>query len=186
MTVPARARMTADEFIPWAMAQPEGCRYELVAGHVVAMAPEWVGHNEGKLEAVVALRQAIRAAGLPCRAYTDGMAVRVDADTVYEPDALVRCGERLGPDVVEVVDPVILVEVISPSTHKVDTTQKLGDYFRVESVRHYLIVNTSRRTVVHHERTADDSVQTRVMTGGALAMQPPGLTLEVAALFADG
>ena len=88
------------------------------------------------------------------RAMIDGMAVRVDADTVYEPDALVRCGERLGPNVVEVVDPVILVEVISPSTHKVDTTQKLGDYFRIPSVRHYLIVNASRRTVVHHERLA--------------------------------
>ena len=133
------------------MAQPEGCRYELVAGQVVAMAPERASHNEGKLEGVVALRQAIRAAGLPCRADTDGMAVRIDADTVYEPDALVRCGERLGPNVVEVVDPVILVEVISPSTHEIDTTRKLGDYFRVPSVRHYLIVNTSRRTVVHHD-----------------------------------
>ncbi len=186
MTRPARARMTADEFIPWAMAQPEGCRYELVAGQVVAMAPERAGHNEGKGNVYVALRQAIRDAGLPCRAYTDGMAVRVDADTVYEPDALVRCGERLGPNVVEVVDPVILVEVISPSTHKVDTTQKLGDYFRVPSVRHYLIVNTSRRTVVHHERMADGTVQTRIATGGTLELQPPGLTLEVAALFADG
>jgi Uma2 family endonuclease len=141
VTVPARARMTADEFIPWAMAQPEGFRYELVAGQVIAMSPERASHNEGKLEVVVALRRAIRETGLPCRAYTDGMAVRVDADTVYEPDALVRCGERLGPDVALVVDPVILVEVISPSTHKVDTTQKLGDYFRVPSVRHYVIVN---------------------------------------------
>ena len=185
VTIPARARMTADEFVPWAMAQPEGCRYELVAGQVVAMAPERAGHNEGKGNVYIALRQAIRAAGLPCRAYTDGMAVRIDADTIYEPDALVRCGERLGPNVVEVVDPVILVEVISPSTHKVDTTQKLGDYFRIPSVRHYLIVNTSRRTVVHHERVADGSVQTRIVTGGVLELQPPGLTLEVAELFPD-
>ena len=135
---------------------------------------------------MIALRQAIRDAGLPCRAYTDGMAVRVDADTVYERDALVRCGERLGPNVVEVVDPVILVEVISPSTHKVDTTQKLGDHFRVPSVRHYLIVNTSRRTVVHHERMAEGTVQTRIATGDTLELRPPGLRLEVAALFADG
>ena len=65
-------------------------------------------------------------------------------------------------------------------------TQKLGDYFRVPSVRHYLIVNTSRRTVVHHERIADGSVQTRIVTGGTLDLQPPGLTLEVAELFPDG
>ncbi|MFZ1431661.1 MAG: Uma2 family endonuclease [Geminicoccaceae bacterium] len=178
--------MIADEFITWAMTQPEGCRYELVAGQVLAITPERPGHNEGKLEVYIALRQAIRAAGLPCRAHTDGMAVRVDADTVYEPDALVRCGARLGPDIVEVIDPVILMEVISPSTHKVDTTQKLGDYFKVPSVRYYLIVNTSRRTVMHHERVADGSVRTRIVTGGALDLQPPGLTLEVAELFPDG
>ena len=137
MSAPARfPRMSADEFVAWAMAQPEGCRYELVAGEIVAMAPERVGHNEGKLEAVVGLRDAIRKAGLPCRAYGDGMAVRVDSHTVYEPDALVHCGERLGPDIVEITDPVIVVEVISPSTHKVDTTQKLGDYFRMPSVQH--------------------------------------------------
>ena len=69
---------------------------------------------------------------------------------------------------------------------KVDTTQKLGDYFRVPSVRHYLIVNTSRRTVVHHERIAGGTVQTRIATGDTLELHPPGLRLEVAALFADG
>ena len=185
VTIPARARMTADEFVPWAMAQPEGCRYELVAGQVVAMAPERAGHNEGKGNVYIALRQAIRAAGLPCRAYTDGMAVRVDADTVYEPDALVRCGERLGPNVVEVVDPVILVEVISPSTHKVDTTQKLGDYFRIPSVRHYLIVNMSRRTVVHHERLADGTIRTGIAAAGSLALDPPSIELAVDSLFPD-
>ena len=164
--------MTADEFIAWAMAQPEGRRYELVAGEIIAMSPERVGHNEGKWQGgtSVVARGHSREPELPCRAYIDGMAVRVDADTVYEPDALVRCGERLGPDVVEIADPVIVVEVISPSTHKVDTTQKLADYFRVASVRHYLIVNTSRRAVVHHERDADGGIRTRIATSGALTL----------------
>ncbi len=43
--------MTADEFIDWAMAQPEGQRYELVAGEVVAMAPERSAHALTKLTA---------------------------------------------------------------------------------------------------------------------------------------
>jgi Uma2 family endonuclease len=178
-------RMTADEFIPWAMAQPEGRRYELVAGEIIAVAPERAGHNEGKGNAYLSLRETIRGANLPCRVYMDGMAVRVDADTVYQPDALVRCGERLGPDVVEIADPVIVVEVISPSTHKVDTTQKLADYFRVASVRHYLIVNTSRRAVVHHERGADGGIRTRIATSGALGLDPPGIELAVESLFPD-
>jgi Uma2 family endonuclease len=177
--------MTADEFIPWAMAQPEGRRYELVAGEVVAMSPERAGHNEGKLAAVVALREAIRDTGLPCQAYTDGMAVRVDAATVYEPDALVRCGRRLDPEAVEITDPVIVVEVISPSTHKVDTTQKLADYFRLASVHHYLIVNTSRRSVVHHQRDGAGGISTRIAAMGPLTLSPPGLELAVAALLPE-
>jgi Uma2 family endonuclease len=183
MTVPARARMTADAFIAWAMAQPEGCRYELVAGEVVAMSPERAAHNEAKGNAYLALRRALEERGLPCRAYTDGMAVRIDDDTVYEPDALVRCGAPLAPDAVEVADPLILVEVISPGTRKVDTTQKLGDYFRLPSVRHYLIVNTSRRTVVHHARAEDGGVLTRVAAAGRLELEPPGIVVDVAALF---
>ena len=186
MTVPARfPRMTADEFIPWAMAQPEGCRYELLGGEIIAMSPERASHNEGKGSAYVSLRSAVRAARLPCRVYMDGMAVRVDANTVYEPDALVRCGGRLGPDVVEVTDPVIVVEVISPSTHKVDTTQKLADYFRIPSVMHYLIVNTSRRAVVHHERGSDGAIATRIAASGALTLDPPGIELAIESLFPD-
>jgi Uma2 family endonuclease len=184
MSQPARKRMTSEVFIAWAMAQPEGCRYELVAGEVVAMSPERVAHNEAKGNVYLALRRAIEERGLPCQAYTDGMAVRIDDDTVYEPDALVRCGERLGPDMVQVVDPLILVEVISPGTRKVDTTQKLGDYFRLPSVRHYLIVNTSRRSVVHHERAEDSGVRTRIAAGGRLELEPPGIVVDVAALFA--
>ena len=46
MTAVTKLRMTADEFIPWAMNQPK--RYELVGGEVVAMSPERVGHTEAR------------------------------------------------------------------------------------------------------------------------------------------
>jgi Uma2 family endonuclease len=184
MATHPRRRMTADEFIAWAMAQPEGKRYELVDGEIVAMSPERAGHNRGKLAVALALRQALRERACPCEVFTDGMAVRID-DTVYEPDALIRCGERLGPDAVEVVDPVVLVEVISPSTHKVDTGQKLADYFRPPSLRHYLIVNMTRRSVVHHEQCEDGGLRTRIVAGGTLELHPPGIAVGVAALFAD-
>jgi hypothetical protein len=48
MRAPARKRMTTDEFLAWAAEQPEGERYELVAGEVVAMAPERLGHARVK------------------------------------------------------------------------------------------------------------------------------------------
>src|ERR1700730_9572273 len=89
-TVPHR--MTADEFIAWTMEQPEGKRYELVAGEVVAIAPEQAAHGRMKGLMYMRLVAAIRDANLPCEAFPDGMVVRVDDRTLYEPDALVRCG----------------------------------------------------------------------------------------------
>jgi Uma2 family endonuclease len=170
-------RMTADEFIPWAMQQPEGKRYELVAGEVVAMAPERAAHARAKFHVARQLEDGGKAARLDCEVFGDGTAVRVDATTVYEPDALVRCGQRLDDDATELSDPVIVVEVVSPSSHKRDSGSKLADYFRLPSVRHYLIVKTESRAVIHHERDAAGGIATRIIRDGTLRLDPPGIVL---------
>ncbi len=59
------------------------------------MAPERSIHALSKAEAWLALREGIAAANLACKAYPDGMAVRIDDATVNAPDALVRPGEPL-------------------------------------------------------------------------------------------
>jgi Uma2 family endonuclease len=177
MSVTKPARMTADEFIAWAMQQPEGQRYELVAGEVVGMAPERAGHARAKHRICEALSQAIRAAGLPCEAFPDGISVQVDADTVYEPDALVRCGAPLDDNAVEVPDPLIVVEVVSPSSGSRDSGSKLEGYFRVASVRHYLIVTTRNPAVIHHRRDEAGGITTRIIRDGAVRLDPPGIDL---------
>ena len=151
MEQPKPTEFTADEFIAWALEQPTG-HFELDNGIVVAMAPERASRNQAKLNAAIALRDAIGARGLPCRVMTDGMAVRIDDRTVYEPDALVRCGPPLPGDAIEVADPTIVVEVVSPSGRGVDRGVKLASYFLLPSVRHYLIVDTDKRVVIHHRR----------------------------------
>ena len=124
---PEPSRMTADEFIAWAMDRPDGGRHELVGGEVVAMAPERVSHSRVKTRVLRALVDAIERGGLPREAFADRMAVQVSADTVYEPDALVRCGPPVPDDAVKVLDPVVIVEVLSPSTRSRDLGTKLGD-----------------------------------------------------------
>ena len=183
MTAHTKLRMTADEFIPWAMNQPK--RHELVAGEVVAMSPERVGHADTKGNVYLALRAAIKVAGVPCRAYPDGVSVRVDAQTVYEPDALVRCGEPADRNAIEIGDPVIVVEVVSPSSQSVDTGAKLADYIRLASVRHYLIVKDENQTVIHHLKAADGRIETRIVRSGALHMDPPGISVKVESFFVD-
>jgi Uma2 family endonuclease len=169
--------MTADEFIAWTMEQPETEHYELVAGEVVAMAPERVAHARTKGRVFRRLVEAIESAGLPCEVYPDGMAVQVDAATVYEPDALVRCGDPLDDEATKLFDPLIIVEVLSPSTRGVDAGNKLADYFRLPSLRHYLLIRTDRRTIVHHERDAAGDIATRIIADGPVRLDPPGIEL---------
>ena len=177
MSDPVTALMTSDEFIAWAMEQPKGQRYELFAGKVVGMAPERSAHALAKGSVYRRLAEAVERDGVPCTAYPDGMAVMVDEITTYEPDALVRCGPAVPPDTVKLTDPVVVVEVLSPSTRARDHGDKLIDYFRLESVRHYLIVRTEDRAISHHARNADGSILTRIVRDGDLVLDPPGLTV---------
>ena len=169
--------MTSDEFIAWAMEQPEGRRYELVAGEVVAMAPERTAHALTKFQIARRLAEAVEREGLACQVFPDGMAVEVDATTTYEPDALVRCGPPMPDDAVKLTDPVIVVEVLSPSTRARDAGAKLADYFRLPSVRHYLLVRTEDRVVIHHARNDDGTILTRIVREGPIRLDPPGLLL---------
>lgn len=177
-------RMNREQFRSWAAAQSRG-RYELVAGEVVQMAPERVGYVDAKMSAWLALREGIAAAGVPCRGYGDGVNVEVDDDTLYEPDVLVQCGNRIDPEATAAPSPVIVVEVLSRSTRALDSGIKLADYFRVPSICHYLVLRSDRRAVLHHRRHADGGIVTALHGAGQIALDPPGIVITVEALFAD-
>jgi Uma2 family endonuclease len=182
MEQPRRTAFSADEFIAWALEQPTG-RFELDNGLVVAMTPERASHATAKLNVVIALRSAIGARGLACQAFPDGMSVRVNDRTVYEPDALVRCGPPVPGDAVEVTDPLVVVEVVSPSSRGIDRGVKLAGYFSLASVRHYLIVDTDKRVVIHHRKDEQGRIGVRIVREGALALDPPGLGIDVFGIF---
>ena len=78
---------------------------------------------------------------------------------------------------------MIVVEVLSPSTAAVDHGRKLSGYFSIPSVQHYLILDPERRVVTHHKRSVGDAIETRVLTGGAALLDPPGFEVAVEALF---
>jgi Uma2 family endonuclease len=122
MTALPKQKMTADEFLTWAEDLPnEAGKFELWDGDVV------VRHGPGGFEErsrhwntkgamFVALREAIARAGLPCFAAVDGPMVRLSPHKMARPDVLVYCGPSVQPDAQEVTNPIILVEVLSPST----------------------------------------------------------------------
>ena len=105
------------------------------------------------------------------------MTVTINASTVYEPDVLVRCGPRVPDHTVKLDDPVIVVDVPSPSARSRDSGAKLIDYFRLPSIHHYLIVRIEDRAIIHHARNPDGTILTRIVRDGTLHLDPPGLTV---------
>lgn len=176
--------LSRDEYRRWAEAQPRG-RYERVEGEVVAMAPERGAHLRVKAAVWLALRQAITAAGVPCQALPDGATVEIGDGTDYEPDAAVNCGEPMAPEATTIPNPVVVVEVLSPSTRSTDTGGKLADYFRVPSIRHYLIVRADRPAVIHHLRDEAGRIETTLLSEGRIVLDPPGIAVEVAEFYVD-
>jgi Uma2 family endonuclease len=181
-------KMTADEFLAWAETLPkEAGRFELWDGEVIVkhgpvgqQNAERSQHWEVKGATFAALRDAIKRAGLPCHAAIDGASVRFANDKLVEPDVLVYCGEKVPRDVLEVPNPVIVVEVLSPSTQTMDLGVKLQGYFALPSLHHYIVIDPDRPLLIHHKRGTGDAIETRIASGNALQLDPPGLELDLA------
>jgi Uma2 family endonuclease len=173
--------MTVEAFIDWSLLQPGG-RHQLLRGEIIAMASERAAHRWVKHRAAVALE---RAAGplRNCHVEPDGATVKIDVSTAFDPDALVYCGPKVGPDTIIVPDPVIVIEVLSPSTQGIDSAAKLTGYCKVPSIQHYLILDPVEREIVHHQRVADGSIRTTIHASGDLRLDPPGMTVPVAECF---
>jgi Uma2 family endonuclease len=179
-------RMTVAAFLDWVARRPEGERWELVDGGPIrvrcptpqhAMAAETVVHARIKRRIDHALGAALAKGSHAYEVFVLGPKVQIGAATAFEPDVAVSCGEV--PDGLLVSEPLIVVEVLSPSTREKDFTVKLAGYAALPSVAHDLLVDTRRRLVVHHHRSpGEPEFRTRVARSGILRLDPPGLDLE--------
>lgn len=184
MTALPQHRMSVEEFLAWSEGQPG--RYELVDGEVFEQTRKCVGHATTKGAIQFALHNAIRAGRAPCHVLPDGMAVRIDEGTVYEPDAQVYCGQELHPDALLVENPVVVVEVLAPSPEPIDALGKLEGYFRLPSIKHYLIVYPDKPLIIHHARSDGETILTRVIRDGAVTLDPPGVEFPMAEIYEAG
>jgi Uma2 family endonuclease len=183
-------KMTADEFLAWAEGLlPEDGKFELWDGEVVVrhgpgFEEERSEHWDAKGAMFVALREAIKRAGLPCFTVVDGAMVRLSPTRMARPDVLVYCGPRVPRDAREVPNPTVLVEVLSPSTKKRDHGVKLDAYFTLPSLAHYLIIDPDRALLIHHRRGDAGAVEPHIVRGPRLQLDPPGLDVDLTEVLA--
>jgi len=142
--------MTIAEFLEWDDGTDR--HYQLVDGMPVMMAPATEADGELAVNLGAEIRNRLRP---PCRVISEaGLAISDRSDTYYVADLAVTCAAR-EPGRRMVVDPLVVVEVLSPSTGQVDRWRKVADYRTLPSVQEILVVFGDERRVEVQRRTAD-------------------------------
>ena len=172
--------MTAEEFLAWDETQPE--RYEFVRGEVFMMTGGRDRNNSVMLNLAIALRQHLR--GSPCRVYANDIKLRVEAANCYfYPDLMVTCSSTdLGDRLIK-REPVLVVEVLSPSTAAFDRGDKFADYRQLPALAEYLLVDVDRLRCDLYRKGADglwvlhpvDETQTLHLASVSLDIAPDAL-----------
>ncbi|WP_428492560.1 Uma2 family endonuclease [Rhodopila sp.] len=163
------ARMTVDEFLVWDSNDVTGRRWQLIDGDPVLMAPAADVHGSIQAELVRLLGNHLVGMGSRCRVVdAPGIVPRVRANENFRvPDLSVTCAPPSGE--VMLPDPVLLVEILSPS-NEAKTRTNIWAYCTIPSVREILAVRSTRMEVELLRRDADGN-----WPDAAVLVTPPGL-----------
>jgi len=146
---------TVEEYLEYEKTSP--VRYEYVDGQIYAMAGESKNHNRIAADLFTIVNQHLASGH--CEAFIENVKLRVRPTLFYYPDVVVTCGPVDVDDEDDYVidDPVLVVEVLSKSTARIDRTEKLREYQYLPNLREYVIVSQHRVQVeVYRHQTAGE------------------------------
>lgn len=175
----ARTPMSPQEYLAFERAAEQ--RHEYADGEVYAMAGATREHNLVMGNIFGELRTALL--DRPCEVYGSDMRVHIAATGRYVyPDVSVVCG---GPSFQDdkrdtLLDPLVIVEVLSESTEAYDRADKFDQYRSVASVQDYVLASQTRPRIEHYRRQPDGSWVLRVLgPGDVVALETIGCELAV-------
>jgi Uma2 family endonuclease len=154
MTSLPKTRISPEEYL--ALEREAEYKSEYLAGEIFAMTGASREHNLITTNIVGELRQQLK--GKPCEVYPSDMRVKVSATGLYTyPDVVVVCDEpRFEDDYVDtLLNPALIVEVLSSSTESYDRGKKFGYYRTVESLAEYLLVAQDEYKIEQYVRQPD-------------------------------
>ena len=178
---PKPHRLTHDEY--FALEQREDWRYEYCVGEVFAMSGGTESHALVGANVVIALGNALR--GKPCRVYNSDMKLYIRRHVHYcYPDAQVLC-ERGTRHKLYVENPLLVVEVLSPSTESYDRGGKFEHYRGIEALEYYLLIDAERRHVELYERESAQAWRLTEYNEGQVPLAKLEAALELADIYAQ-
>jgi Uma2 family endonuclease len=139
-------------------------KYEYVYGEVYAMAGTSDRHNFIAGEIYATLLNHLRDS--LCQPFMGDIKVRVSPQVYYYPDILVSC-EQNPENPYFRNEPILIVEVLSPSTQEIDRREKLLFYQQMPSIQEYAVVEQQKMLVEIHRRQPDGRWITYYFNEGA-------------------
>ena len=155
----AQTIFTPEEYL--ASERKATLKSEYINGEILAMSGASNAHNLITLDIGTELNIQLRAR--ECLVYTNDMRVRTSPmGSYFYPDVVVVCGEPQFEDNVfdTLLNPILVMEVLSPSTEVYDKGEKFRHYQELASLREYILVSQDRVRVEHYRLTKTQWVQT--------------------------
>src|SRR5271169_4633752 len=167
MAEPAIRHMRLEEFLRW--DDGTDTRYELIDGFPVAMAPPAEAHRILAVRLVSRIDAAL-AGRRPCNAQVEPGVVRPDrGDSYYVPDIAVTC-EPNEAGRQAMVDPILIVEILSPSTERTGRRLKLPAYQTMESVREIMFIDADSHHAELYRRSQSDHWRIQLVRGAGATL----------------
>ena len=161
-------------------------KHEYLAGEVFAMTGGTLEHSRLAAEVGYLLRGSLE--GRPCRVLSSDARVRIEAvDVDTYPDLSVVCGPaETAADEHALLNPTLIVEVLSPSTEAYDRGLKASHYRQIPALKAYLLVVQERARLELHVREADGRwLMSEAGPGEKLRIPALEVELEVDAVYRD-
>lgn len=179
-TVVRQPHMTREEFLDWTAVQND--RYEFDGFQPVAMTGGTRNHSRIVQNVAFALRGRLRGSG--CEPLGPDVGVATVGDAVRYPDALVTC--TAGPGTDRIIPGVVVVfEVLSPTSGRIDRIDKVREYQAVPSIRRYVILEHSSAPLSVYARAnaGDPWLATALTENDVLRMPEIGVDIPVAEFY---
>ena len=179
MGLPLHQRSIAD-YLAWEEAQPG--RHEFWRGEVFAMVGGRRGH--GRIVANLMRHLGNHLDNTPCQVFSENMKVKVADDAVLYPDVFVTCDRQFSASESVFESPILVIEVLSPSTQRYDRSEKFAMFRRLVSLREYALIDPDTRRVEVFRPAEDGHWKLFDMSDGdALVLASVGCEIALAALF---
>ncbi|WP_439814016.1 Uma2 family endonuclease [Zavarzinia sp. CC-PAN008] len=180
----AQRQMTIEEFLTW--DDGTDTRYELRGGVLVAMSPGSRAHQRMIPALAVAVGGVLRGRK-GCEQRSEAGILSPTRDlTYYVVDLLITCSER-DRETPYAQDPILIVEVLSKSTERVDRRTKLPDFRAIPSVEEILLIDPEKPHCEVHRRTGDGRWLVDLIRGRDqhLVLESIGLKVPLSELYPD-